>query len=224
MGTTGRCSRVTVTRAAPGGQSATGPRPTWTGLEGARPGRTETWGWAPPGHAWPSPAPNGCWRVRCERRAHGHRDACGPHLVAQPGRMRGRLERRDARGAGPTAVKATPTSLRIGGRPPASPTPPLCPVPRALADLAGAGALHSEARGGAGPPHTAALRHESPTLPGTLGQGRGAHSLYLAGLDLFCGSLQSPHPVHLLVPPFWFGGWGLSFPYFLVFPALCHQF
>lgn len=82
----------------------------------------------------------------------------------------------------------------------------LRPAPRALADLAGAGALHSEARGGAGPPHTAALRHESPTLPGTLGQGRGAHSLYLAGLDLILPrgglqSLPSPHRSPSLVPP-----------------------
>lgn len=52
--------------------------------------------------------------------------------------------------------------------------PPLsCPSPRALADLAGAGALHSEARGGAGSPDTAALRHEPPTPPGTRGRGEG---------------------------------------------------
>lgn len=76
----------------------------------------------------------------------------GPHLVAQPGWMQGRLERRDARGAGPAAVRAEPTRVRdwrwaAGLSDSTSP-----PSPRALADLAGAGALHSEARGGAGPP------------------------------------------------------------------------
>lgn len=137
--------------------------------------------------------------------------------------MRGRLERRDAQGAWLAVVGATPTRLRIGGRPPVSPTPPLCPVPCALADLAGAGALHSEARGGAGPPHTAALRHESPTLPGTLGQGRGAHSLYLAGLDLFCPAAASKASSPLTQPHPWSHQSGLeggASPFFSLRPCL----
>lgn len=120
-------------------------------------------------------------------------------------------------GRGQPQSGPSPLESVIGGGPTASPTPLLRPAPRALADLAGAGALHSEARGGAGPPHTAALRHESPPPPGTLGQGRGAHSLYLAGLDLILPrgglqSLQSPRPQS---PPWshlvWFGGRGSSF-------------
>lgn len=137
--------------------------------------------------------------------------------------MQGRLERRDAQGAWLAAVEATPARLRIGGRPPASPTPPLCPAPCALADLAGAGALHSEARGGAGPPHTAALRHESPTLPGTLGQGRGAHSLYLAGLDLFCPAAASKASSPLTQPHPWSHQSGLeggASPFFSLRPCL----
>lgn len=49
---------------------------------------------------------------------------------------------------------------------------------------------------GQGPPDTAALRHEpSPPAPDP-GQGRGAHFLYLAGLDpiLSRGGFQSPTP------------------------------
>lgn len=77
--------------------------------------------------------------------------------------------------------------------------------------------LTQRSAGRGGPPHTAALRHESPPPPGTLGQGRGAHSLYLAGLDLILPrgglqSLQSPRPQS---PPWshlvWFGGRGSSF-------------
>lgn len=70
---------------------------------------------------------------------------------------------------------------------------------------------------GRGPPHTAALRHESPPPPGTLGPGRGAHSLYLAGLDLILprGGLQSLQPPQPQSPPWshlvWFGGRGSSF-------------
>lgn len=47
---------------------------------------------------------------------------------------------------------------------------------------------------GQGPPDTAALRHESPPPARDLGQGRGAHFLYLAGLDpiLSRGGFQSP--------------------------------
>lgn len=62
---------------------------------------------------------------------------------------------------------------------------------------------------GQGPPDTAALRHESPPPARDMGQGRGAHFLYLAGLDpiLSRGGFQSPihslpwsHQVWLGVP------------------------
>ena len=49
---------------------------------------------------------------------------------------------------------------------------------------------------GQGPPDTAALRHEPPPPARDPGQGRGAHFMYLAGLDpiLSRGGLQSPPP------------------------------
>lgn len=109
-----------------------------------------------------------------------------------PGKGRGGLGLR---------LEATPpcpgrgSGTRLPASPPLrTPRPPSYPSPRALADLAGAGALHSEARGGAGPPDTAALRHEPPLPARHPGPGRGAHFLYLAGLDpiLSRGGLQSP--------------------------------
>lgn len=145
----------------------------------------------------------------------------GPHLVAQPGWMQGRLERRDARGAGPAAVRAEPTRVRdwrwaAGLSDSTSPPRP----PRARGPCRSR-CLTQRSAGRGGPPHTAALRHESPPPPGTLGQGRGAHSLYLAGLDLILPrgglqSLQSPRPQS---PPWshlvWFGGRGFSFLLFV---------
>lgn len=109
----------------------------------------------------------------------------------------------DWRGGGPFSPRGrcgnAPCPGELGSArwaPPVRTPRPLLPSPSALADLAGAGALHSEARGGAGPPHTAALRHESPPSARDQGQGRGAHFLYLAGLDpiLSRGGLQSPTP------------------------------
>lgn len=85
-------------------------------------------------------------------------------------------------GRGQPQSGPSPLESVVGGGPPASPTLLLRPAPRALADLAGAGALHSEARGGAGPPHTAALRHESP--PPHLGPwGRGEGPIPCIWLD-----------------------------------------
>lgn len=53
-------------------------------------------------------------------------------------------------------------------------SPPSCPSPRALADLAGAGALHSEARGGAGPPRHCSTETRAPSpRPGPRAGARG---------------------------------------------------
>lgn len=70
---------------------------------------------------------------------------------AQTSAWRGRaLLFPEGRGRLGLRLEATPRAL--GGCPPPGLPAPSCPSPRALADLAGAGALHSEARGGAGPP------------------------------------------------------------------------
>lgn len=61
-----------------------------------------------------------------------------------------------------------------GSPPPRTPEPSPAPSPRALADLAGAGALHSAKRGeGQAPPDTAALETRAPSPPGTWGRGEG---------------------------------------------------
>lgn len=166
--------------------------------------------------------------------AGGRRDAWGPRTNAQPpGRRGGTWGKHAAAAPGPSEWRGDPAFSsgrggaafdRAGGHAPApgaegGPTAspsgpaPARPSPRALADLAGAGALHSEARGGAGPPHTAALRHEPPPPARDPGQGRGAHFLYLAGLDpiLSRGGLQSPPPPPTYLPGPVGSGLGSSF-------------
>lgn len=132
--------------------------------------------------------------------------------------MQGRLERRDARGAGPAAVRAEPTRVR-GWRWAAGlsdSTPPPRP-PRARGPCRSRCLTQRSAGRGGAPPHCSTETRVPSPPPGTLGQGRGAHSLYLAGLDLILPrgglqSLQSPRPQS---PPWshlvWFGGRGFSF-------------
>lgn len=132
-------------------------------------------------------------------------------------------------GRGQPQSGPSPLESVVGGGPPASPTLLLHPAPRALADLAGAGALHSEARGGAGPPHTAALRHESPSP--TWDPGAGARGPFLvSGWTRSHSAPRRPPkppvpstPVPSLVPPslVWREGLLLSPLCVLVFPAHC---
>lgn len=98
-----------------------------------------------------------------------------------------------------------PLSWAVRGGPPGSPPPKTLPTP-ALPPAHSRTSLepvpYTAKRGeGQGPTNTAALRHEPPSPARDPGQGRGAHFLYLAGLDpiLSRGGLQSPHlhPIHL---------------------------
>uniref|UniRef100_A0A7N9CL63 Leucine rich repeat and fibronectin type III domain containing 1 n=1 Tax=Macaca fascicularis TaxID=9541 RepID=A0A7N9CL63_MACFA len=140
--------------------------------------------------AWPSPAPSGCWRVPCERRVGAGTPGCHRPNAQPHGRWGGTGRNRSAktldrsgdaplppgRGRPRAAARGHAPMPRegFGDRLPASlPTDsstPSYPSPRC--DLAGAGALHSEA-GRAGPPDTAALRHEPLSQPGTRGRGEG---------------------------------------------------
>ena len=116
---------------------------------------------------------------------------------------------------------------QLGGGPPGSPPPRTLPTP-ALPSA------HSHSRTslepvpytakrgeGQGPTNTAALRHEPPPPARDPGQGRGAHFLYLAGLDpiLSRGGLQSPHlhPIHLPGSV----GSGLGSPFLCSPPSHC---
>ena len=99
-------------------------------------------------------------------------------------------------------LEATPPrSGGFEGGPPGSPpswtpSPPPAPPPaRSRTSLEPV--PYTAKRGeGQGPPDTAALRHEPPPPARDPGQGRGAHFMYLAGLDpiLSRGGLQSPPP------------------------------
>nr|CCQ43654.1 alternative protein LRFN1 [Homo sapiens] len=57
----------------------------------------ETWGWAPPGRAWLSPAPSGCWRVPCERRAGAGTPGCRRPNAQPHGRWGGTGRKRSAK-------------------------------------------------------------------------------------------------------------------------------
>lgn len=116
-----------------------------------------------------------------------------------------------------------------GSPPPWTPSPPPAPPPaRSRTSLEPV--PYTAKRGeGQGPPDTAALRHEPPPPARDPGQGRGAHFMYLAGLDpiLSRGGLQSPpHPAtpfNSLVPSSGLA-WGplFSVPLVCLCPALCH--
>jgi hypothetical protein len=84
-------------------------------------------------------------------------------------------------GAGSPSCGSRPRPSRPGGwGGPPRPAPvlaPSYPFPRALADLAGAGALHSEARGGAGPPRHCSTETRVPSL--SPGPGAGARGPFL---------------------------------------------
>lgn len=72
-----------------------------------------------------------------------------------------------------------------------------------------------------GRPHTAPLRHEFHTLPGTLGQGQETHSLYLTGL--FCPAEVSKASIPLNQPLPWSHQSGLEggvSPFFSLHPCL----
>lgn len=161
--------------------------------------------------------PPGRWgRTRGRKRGAGRRallppeggEAASPAALGcapGPGGARGQA-------AGPPSSK---DSSPPPAPPPARSRTSLEPVP------------YTAKRGeGQGPPDTAALRHEPPppARDPDPGQGRGAHFLYLAGLDpiLSRGGLQSPHPhpIHLPRPV----GSGLGSPSLCSFrlrPTLC---
>lgn len=109
-----------------------------------------------------------------------------------------------------------------GSPPPWTPSPPLAPPPaRSRTSLEPV--PYTAKRGeGQGPPDTAALRHEPPPPARDPGQGRGAHFMYLAGLDpiLSRGGLQStPPPRNPIQFPGPVVGSGLGSP-FLCSPRL----
>lgn len=153
----------------------------------------------------------------------------GPHLVAQPGWMQGRLERRDARGAGPAAVRAEPTRVRdwrwADGL--SDSTPPPRP-PRARGPCRSRCLTQRSAGRGGAPPHCSTeTRVPSPTWD----PGAGARGPFLvSGWTRSHSAPRRPPkppvpstPVPSLVPPslVWREGLLLSPLCVLVFPAHC---